>query len=613
MTRKTLVGIICGAVVAVGGGLAQESRAVGAEVSKSPGKVGGDSATNAVTVGIPAKDNKGREWLLEDWKEGMAKFPAPEDGVKYKEWLKDVTRPYPKDLKAREEWYLKKNGENWDGPEKIHKGAGWILTPGNWKWEVVATVPEDIDKILGECAPGYRPWFWRSFGGSWSYGNIYAPGAGEATDLYCNTVVGFLHVDLKTRKCTFIGKFPAVADSERGKSIDKQQALPGEWCKDGIGDAIRIAGSCEASVDVVTGRLFWPQSVTSRNTALRCVEKLLPYKDKADGKEYLLPALLDFKELYKKVKSPTGGELEPVMKNGKRADPVFAARTMSKVGTIRFPGAGGRRILLTPDGKGVYVADGGTSNYEVMNFDGIKLCDLETGVRTPMPLKGAMPPNSNRDVEGPGSHGGVCAGVDGFIYTSQHGGCGRYPMQLVWFNPETGMSGALYSSLWGKWDRAIADKRWDGPADAQYLLATSTCQQTQCPRTGAILNGGWDGSGMRHYQDGFVTTMITGQRSSSPRGRLEWTEKDAPRFSAHNVEVGIAPNGDMYVPDNGWGGATDGKGQPKRILRYYRTDWPKEQPEYGYGEKFMPKAKLEELMLEYAKKYVANYEANNKF
>jgi hypothetical protein len=42
-------------------------------------------------------------------------------------------------------------------------------------------------------------------------------------------------------------------------------------------------------------------------------------------------------------------------------------------------------------------------------------------------------------------------------------------------------------------------------------------------------------------------------------------------------------------------------------VRYYRTDWPKEQPEYGYGEKFMPKARLEELMLEYAKKYIANY------
>ena len=52
---------------------------------------------------------------------------------------------------------------------------------------------------------------------------------------------------------------------------------------------------------------------------------------------------------------------------------------------------------------------------------------------------------------------------------------------------------------------------------------------------------------------------------------------------------------------------------PQRIFRVYRTDWPKEQPEYGYGEKFMPKAKLEKLMLEYAKKYIANYEANSKF
>jgi hypothetical protein len=65
---------------------------------------------------------------------------------------------------------------------------------------------------------------------------------------------------------------------------------------------------------------------------------------------------------------------------------------------------------------------------------------------------------------------------------------------------------------------------------------------------------------------------------------------------------GVAPNGDLYAPD----------GFAPRIVRYYRTDWPKEQPEYGYGEKFMPKARLEELMLEYAKKYIANYSELSK-
>jgi hypothetical protein len=156
-------------------------------------------------------------------------------------------------------------------------------------------------------------------------------------------------------------------------------------------------------------------------------------------------------------------------------------------------------------------------------------------------------------------------------------------MLLVWVDPSTGRSGELYSSLWGKWDRDMANKCWDGPADAQYLLATSTLQQTQCPRTGAILNGGWDGAGLRRYHDGFFTSVL----ASASRN-------DAP--------IGVRP-------DPEW----DLRGQPLRILRYYRTDWPKEQPEYGYGGKFMPKAKIEELMLEYARKYIANYEANSKF
>ena len=32
------------------------------------------------------KDHKGREWQLENWNEGTAKFPAPEDPLKYREW-----------------------------------------------------------------------------------------------------------------------------------------------------------------------------------------------------------------------------------------------------------------------------------------------------------------------------------------------------------------------------------------------------------------------------------------------------------------------------------------------------------------------------------------------
>jgi hypothetical protein len=568
---------------------------------------------------IKAKDNKGREWLLEDWKEGTAKFPAPEDGAKYKEWLKDVTRPYPKDLKEREEWYLKKWGENWDGEFYQAGSRGVILSPGKWQWEAIP-LPEDLSKKLSE-KPADRQGVWRTFGGCWSSGHVYAPGAGETTDIYGSTGFGFVHLDRKTGKFSFVGKLDGALADRFG-------------CTDGIGDAVRIAGTYVggadvATMDVVTGRLFWVQpGISGRVRVLRCIEKLLPYKDKAGGKQYLLPAILDFKDMYKKVKSPSGGELEPVMNDGKRADPVFAARTMSKAGNIRNPGnLGGKRSLLTPDGKSVYTG----GNW----FRDLQLCDMETGACTP--VGGAMPlppawdlktmkpldPSSPRpkstilNSDDPGSHGGSCAGIDGYLYTCHHGGCLRYPMQLVWLDPERGEGRILYNSIWGKWDSDIATKCIDGPADSQYLMATSTCDQTQCPRTGAILNGGWDGHGLRRYHDGFVTSVLRGLRPGKYRPRPEWTgdAKQQPVTSAHNVEVGIAPNGDMYVPDSHWGGVEGeyGRGSPLRILRYYRTDWPKEQPEYGYGEKFMPKAKLEELMLEYATKYIANYDANSKF
>jgi hypothetical protein len=50
----------------------------------------------APPAAIKAVDNKGREWLLEDWKDGTAKFPAPEELAKHKEWLNDTTRPTPR-------------------------------------------------------------------------------------------------------------------------------------------------------------------------------------------------------------------------------------------------------------------------------------------------------------------------------------------------------------------------------------------------------------------------------------------------------------------------------------------------------------------------------------
>jgi hypothetical protein len=316
------------------------------------------------------------------------------------------------------------------------------------------------------------------------------------------------------------------------------------------------------------------------------------------------------------TEGPTGGELEPVMKDGKRADPVFAVRTVSKLDGQRLVPPGGdrgKRVLLAPDGKGYYAGEAKEDGRNQPG-QGVVRVDLETGARTPVKDVVKFPPpqpGARGYGDELGSHGGTCLGIDGFIYTSHHGGCGQYPMQLVWFNPERGEPGELYSSFWGRGsrgaftreDHGIAGRCWDGPADAQYLLATSTKYQMQCPRTGAIMNCGWDDAALRRYQDGFVTSVLdaTGERHP-PRPGAGWIGKDVPNPGSNTTMGGVAPNGDLYAPD----------GFAPRIVRYYRTDWPKEQPEYGYGEKFMPKARLEELMLEYAKKYIANYSELSK-
>ena len=64
----------------------------------------------------------------------------------------------------------------------------------------------------------------------------------------------------------------------------------------------------------------------------------------------------------------------------------------------------------------------------------------------------------------------------------------------------------------------------------------------------------------------------------------------------------MAPDGSLYIADV----------REPRVIRVYRSDWPKEQPINGYAEKFMPKNKVEELMLEYAQKYIEAYEKQLK-
>jgi hypothetical protein len=336
---------------------------------------------------------------------------------------------------------------------------------------------------------------------------------------------------------------------------------------------------------------------------LRYIEKLLPYKGKTSGKEFLLPAILDYKDQYKVVKGPGGEELEPLMKDGQRAEASFAVRT-TKVKDVRLPGKF-PRPTLSPDGKGIWLTNKQTWPRRVsVELENSKLFDIETGNEVSTMKINSPFPDEKQSTDGVGSHGGTCVGIDQNLYICQHTGCSGGPMRMISLDPIGGKLMYLYDSVLGvNMDKRMSPQ-WDGPADAQKLTATSTLWQVQSPRTGAIINGGWDNTGIRHYLDGFVTSIASGQQGPSI-GRPEWkADKDKPYFGHHNCEPSIAPNGDLFI--------ADAQSEKQRIVRFYRTDWPKEQPVNGYGEKHMPKAKLEEMMLEYAKKYIENYEELSK-
>jgi hypothetical protein len=79
-----------------------------------------------------------------------------------------------------------------------------------------------------------------------------------------------------------------------------------------------------------------------------------------------------------------------------------------------------------------------------------------------------------------------------------------------------------------------------------------------------------------------------------------------------NSNPAVAPNGDLYVADVSREGGGKTVFTERRIVRIFRTDWPEEQPVNGYAERFMPGDNRELLMLEYAKKYINNFEENNR-
>jgi hypothetical protein len=528
-----------------------------------------DSGEKSVLEERTEKDSAGRDWVLKDWEDG--------------------SRPYHKSLKEREAWYQKKWGEHWYG---VRNGRR-IHNPGNYKWEVVVTVPADLAaKIASEkLHSGVKK---RNWGNRfWGMAFVWGPGGGEVTDIYALADNGIYHYDATHRTSIFIG------NPEEG------------GLRDGLAKDARLQPG-SVSLDPITGRLYFIQD----KKTWRYVEKLLPYECSVAKRILYLPAVLDWNDLYRKVKSPYGGQLIPVLTDNKRAKPIFVVRTNPLLKTLYLPGAArGKRPLVTPDGKGVFFSQSDVYGKEwdtLTLYDNTALFDIETGkMLGNLKLAGEVPRNNWNGTQrwtanGPGTHGGNNIGYDGHIYTCQHGGSGGGPGRMFSIDPETGKVPMLYNSMAedGSWSQRKSPII-DGPADAKSLDFTSTLWQVQCPRTGAIINGGWDNSGIRRYHDGFVTTIANGDEDGTPP-RPGWKSQfgafppdDTLRFYHGNSSPSIAPNGDLYIADD--------NSKAPRILRIYRTDWPEEQPVNGYAEQFLSKEKMEKLMIEYAENYVRNY------
>jgi hypothetical protein len=515
------------------------------------------------------KDATGREWSLKNWRDG--------------------TRPYPVNLKEREKWYRQKRGEYWYGPQVAQR----IYTPGNWSWEVYHSVPKYMAERLKGTGGGKYPWgFYHKI-----MTFVRAHGR-EVTDIYIVTRSSFYHYDALSKESRFIG------------NPEKDGHLDGVMDK-----ALLNLLEKDVALDQVTGRLYFSQKIGNKKK-FRFVEKLLPYRGSKTKTIFYLPSVLDIKKLYEKVESPAGGELKPLFKDGKRDEPVFVVRTNYSVEVYDLPGARrGRRFLITPDGKGIYYAKGRGSRegywvYTLYNMT--SLFDIETGKMIGRLNVTGIVPENFKGGDGPGTHGGNNVGYDGNIYTAQHGGAGGGPGKMFSINPRTGVVTILYDNMpvdrpW----RKVRSSVFDGPADATSLWFTSTLWQTQCPRTGAIINGGWDGQGIRRYLDGFVTTIaghFIGGFNQPARPGWNTGFKNVH----HSSNPSVAPNGDLYIADVN----NERLGKiiftEPRIVRIYRSDWPKEQPVNGYAEKFIPKEKLESLRLEYAKKYIANFDENNR-
>lgn len=544
------------------------------------------------------QDLSGKTWTLTGWTEGE--------------------RPYKKNLIEREKEYQKKWGEGWAGaPHKSHADS-FIMNPGVWKWEEFVVIPDSR-----KASPGLK-----GNGPKWpkSQANVFAPGGGqEITAVWSVTGFGIYHVDAKTKQITYAGVIPNYEyESKSGKDMQiiLKDPVP-EPVKDGLDDKARLQPSRNQygnwlTTDQVTGRVYFEQKVSAGNL-LRYAEELRPYM--VGGKEMLLPAILDYKDMYKQVGAT------PVLKDGKRAPARIAVRTSPvQLGKGQLPGPGGwgRKVILSADGRRAYFS-------KKSGFEEIHAYEIDTGKDL-----GAVPQFSMNIPKGycSDAHQATSGSLDGMLYQCFHPGCGTGPGRLFSVDLKTGKILRLYDSLqaWpalefgsNRSEQEDARKRWltllrtscsSGPADAINLQFRTTCFQTQCPRTGAIINGGWDGSGLWRYHDGFVTSMAQTLQMTSNDARPEWKGQNVAAFGSLQSCPDVAPDGSIWLTDceisDRYFTGDKLRLEGTRVMHLWRTDWPMEQPVNGYADQFVSPEKREAMMLEYCKKYMAEYAEMSK-
>jgi hypothetical protein len=505
-----------GAIVKIGLGIAAVGLAAGVSLVAMTGKAG-----DAPAGGLrQEKDASGKEWTLTDWKEGE--------------------RPYKKALAEREAEYQKKWGESWRGAPHKSQGGNYIMSPGVWKWEEFLVIPDARKSTpLTYATPAHV-----------SQACVYSPGGGaEVTTVWAMAGFGIYHVDAKTKQIAYAGVLPKFEYRGGDPNPNYPKAtflepLP-EPLTDGLDDKARLHPTIGAStVDQVTGRVYFVQGVKRSAellgrlkgpAALRYAEELRPYT--VGGQEMLLPAILDYKEMYKKVGA------EPVMKDGKRAPARIAIRTSPIRLDHLNAGNLGRKLMLSPDGRTTWFIT--RPNWPPKDDDEKHAFEIDTGKDL-----GALPKFQDVPKQYVADrHWASCGNLDGLLYVFRHPGCGQGPGRLFSIDLKTAQVTRLYDSLmaWPELEEGGSNSRQardayfnalraagtnDGPADSVSLKFVTTSFAFQCPRTGAVMHGGWDACGIRRYHDGFVTSVAQTPQMNSNSPRPEWAGQNVAAFGS---------------------------------------------------------------------------------